>query len=389
MSNKSLLPKETIEFLADHRVGQYSSPSKIIYISTICLIFASLALLPSLSIDISVTSPGLLRPAVDISAIKIPSSGKISQVFVSINQQVMKGQKILTLDSAIVEQKISFISDEVTEDKLMVEDLNLLISGDHRLATITTPLYKQAFQRYSQSKQDLTIKHKKAKMDYNRNLKLHMEKVIADAEFENFQFELDRAKNELELLKQNQLSQWQSELSSYEKEIEENEAQLTQLKEEKNNLIIRAPMNGTIQSLTSIQKESQVFANQDIAQISPDTSSIVEAFVNPNDIGLLQKDMSVLFQVDAFNYNQWGLATGKVMDISNDIHIINEKPIFKVRCVLDKEYLQLKNGYKGYLKKGMTLQARFKVTERTLWQLLFDKVDDWLNPNTYQGANQS
>jgi HlyD family secretion protein len=28
----------------------------------------------------------------------------------------------------------------------------------------------------------------------------------------------------------------------------------------------------------------------------------------------------------------------------------------------------------------MSLTARFNVTERTLFQLLYDKVDDWLNP---------
>lgn len=71
--------------------------------------------------------------------------------------------------------------------------------------------------------------------------------------------------------------------------------------------------------------------------------------------------MAVRFQVDAFNYNQWGMATGKVLEISNDIYTIDEKPVFIVKCQLDKEFLQLKNGYKGYLKKGMTLQARFMI----------------------------
>ncbi|GHT22645.1 hypothetical protein AGMMS4957_13110 [Bacteroidia bacterium] len=42
--------------------------------------------------------------------------------------------------------------------------------------------------------------------------------------------------------------------------------------------------------------------------------------------------------------------------------------------------LQLKNGYKGNLKKGMTLTGRFYLTDRSLWQLLFDKVDNWVNP---------
>jgi hypothetical protein len=52
-----------------------------------------------------------------------------------------------------------------------------------------------------------------------------------------------------------------------------------------------------------------------------------------------------------------------------------------VRCKLDDNKLELKNGYVGYLKKGMGLQANFYVTRRTLFQLLYDKADDWLNPN--------
>ena len=39
-----------------------------------------------------------------------------------------------------------------------------------------------------------------------------------------------------------------------------------------------------------------------------------------------------------------------------------------------------KNGYKGDISKGMTLTARFLIANRSLWQLLYDKVDNWLNP---------
>jgi HlyD family secretion protein len=58
-----------------------------------------------------------------------------------------------------------------------------------------------------------------------------------------------------------------------------------------------------------------------------------------------------------------------------------KQPYFKVRCSLDQHELSLKNGYVGKIRKGMTLQARFFVTRRTLFQLLYDKADDWLNPN--------
>jgi HlyD family secretion protein len=60
--------------------------------------------------------------------------------------------------------------------------------------------------------------------------------------------------------------------------------------------------------------------------------------------------------------------------------MMNEQPVFRVRCSLDTKFLQLKNGYKGDLKKGMTLTGRFYLTDRSLWQLLFDKVDKWVNP---------
>ncbi len=79
-----------------------------------------------------------------------------------------------------------------------------------------------------------------------------------------------------------------------------------------------------------------------------------------------------------------GMASGKVIEVAHDIKIIDNKPYFEVRCSLNNEYLQLKSGYKGLLKKGMTLRAHFIITERSLWQLIYDKVDDWMNPNLWQ-----
>jgi membrane fusion protein, peptide pheromone/bacteriocin exporter len=108
---------------------------------------------------------------------------------------------------------------------------------------------------------------------------------------------------------------------------------------------------------------------------------IAEIYASPNDIGFLKVGMRTRMHVSAFHYHQWGLLEGVVKDISNDVMLVNNQPVFKVRCSLKQDFLTLKSGYVGKLKKGMTVQARFLVAERTLWQLLFDKADDWLNPN--------
>jgi len=119
---------------------------------------------------------------------------------------------------------------------------------------------------------------------------------------------------------------------------------------------------------------------QPIASISNDSNLLVECYVSPSDIGYIKENQQAAFQLDAFNYNQWGLAHGIVREISRDVITMNNQPVFRVRCSLDTKYLQLKNGYKGDLKKGMTLTGRFYLTDRSLWQLLFDKVDNWMNP---------
>ena len=52
---------------------------------------------------------------------------------------------------------------------------------------------------------------------------------------------------------------------------------------------------------------------------------------------------------------------------------------------MERDYLQLKSGRVGKLKKGMTVSAHFMVTRRSLFDLLYQKIDDWANPKQYEG----
>ena len=88
-------------------------------------------------------------------------------------------------------------------------------------------------------------------------------------------------------------------------------------------------------------------------------------------------------QLDAYNYNQWGVITGSVDEIYNDV-IVDEaqsRAYFRVNCTLNSTKLYLKNGYEGDVKKGMSAQVLFIVAKRSLVNLLYDKIDNWLNPN--------
>jgi len=173
---------------------------------------------------------------------------------------------------------------------------------------------------------------------------------------------------------------WQTSLRDLVNENMDLESSIIQNNKEKQNYVITAPISGSITHFTGIQAGNFLAPGQTICQISPARGLIVECYLSPSDIGYIRKNMSVNFQMDAFNYNQWGLGDGRVLEISPDIFQLENNAYFKVRCSLDQKHLTLKNGYKGNLTKGMSLTARFQVTERTLFQLLYDKVDDWLNP---------
>ncbi len=383
MPSYDIHPKETIEFTTEYHLARLSRTSHVIYLITILALITFCILLPFLFIDISVKSTGLLKAVSEVSSIRATSTGYITEVFIKENGTITKGQLLLDIRSPILEEKEQYLKAKLEEVKLFFSDVKNLSEENYRAPNYQpkTALYRQSLSNYYQKLNDRQNRFLKVEQDYNRNKKLYDQRVIAEAEFESYRFEFEKAKSDLELVRQEQLSEWQQELRNYEKDQTDYHNQLAQVLREEESLNIKSPVNGSVQNLAGIYPGSPVFPNQELAQISPDTNLIAEIYVSPNDIGLLRDGMDVRMQIGAFNYNQWGLLHGMINEISNDIQIINNQPIFKVKCSLDQDYLQLANGYKGKLKKGMTLEARFLVTQRSLWQLIYDKVDNWVNPN--------
>jgi membrane fusion protein, peptide pheromone/bacteriocin exporter len=361
------------------------SRTAIIYIGCIVCCFIALAAMPYLKTDVSVRSSALIRPASEVNTIRSIVSGRVKEAYLTENKKVKEGDLLYVMESETLNEQEHFAQEKMALKETFIMDAEMVISASKgqttKSPTFTNAVYSQSYFTYRQKLSELQTVFNKAKQAHDRQNKLYQEKVIAPMEFENFQFELKKAEDAIAQLKETQRSQWHSELKNLQEEKRELESQLIRLQKEKATLTIKAPVSGTVQNLNGVYAGSMVFANQELGQISPDTSMLIIAYVQPNDIGFIKKDMDVRLQVDAFNYNQWGMATGKVTAVPQDIKIIDNKPVFEVRCSLDKDFLQLKSGYKGFLKKGMTLQARFIVTQRSLWQLLYDKVDDWVNPN--------
>ena len=144
--------------------------------------------------------------------------------------------------------------------------------------------------------------------------------------------------------------------------------------------VIKAPVTVTIEQFAGIYEGTNIQSGQIIAGISPETDLIAEVYISPKDIGYLKEGTPLNIQVGAFNYNGWGMIKGEIINISDDYILLENQPVFKIRCKMERNQLSLRNGITGDVKKGMTIRARFLLAKRSLYQLLFDNVNDWLNP---------
>ena len=371
--NLSSDPINTLENL----IAKNKTKSISIYLVVVLAIAAFIALLPVITVDISSQSRGIIRSKTDNVPVTSAVSGKITTIKLKNNLLVQKGDTLLTISKENLETEKQLNDTIYNTNETVLQDLEMVLKGNSNLKTA---LIREEYYKYTTQKAELQSKVAQAQINYNRYKTLFDKGVIAKAEFEKYQFDLQFAKQALNSFVKQQMANWQNKKNELTLQLKNITGSNNKLNIEAQNYVLIAPITGTIENFNGVQMGSILNASQPIAHISPVDNLVVESTVSPNDIGLIKPNQKVKFQLDAFNYNQWGLLTGKVIDIDKNITLQENQAFFKVRCTLDSKELKLKSGYKTQVSKGMTLTTRYIITRRSLFDLLFDKVDDWLNP---------
>lgn len=380
-----LFPKEIIESTQEHNFSKHSTQSKLIYSTIVLALIGALSALPFIYTDVGVRGQGMIRPVTEVVKIASPVSARITSLRAAENSRIQQGDVIATLDDEDIQQQQLFIKSRVEELRKLISDVTLLTESatypEVSIQNLLTLRFKREIQEFKQqfiNHQQLIDRQMRL---LSREEELFNRDAISLASLEERQNSLQIEENKLKLFLEQKRNSWNQEKERDKRELDEAKTELQQLLNEQRRYIIRSPVTGTIQNINGILENSFLFTNQAIGEISPDTSLIAEVYVPPREIGLLREGMQVRIQIDAFDHNQWGTATGEIESISTDMIITENTPMFKVRCSINQTFLELPNGFRGILKKGMTLQARFIINRRSLFQLLYDNVDDWLNPS--------
>jgi multidrug resistance efflux pump len=363
-----------------------TSRSKVIYWIIIGIVILAIAVLPFIYVDISVQARGFFQSDIEKQTIYAPFQGKIVYTSIRDGRRISTGDTLFIIDSETLKAQQEALMQQIVENESSITDLDELTKIEVQSKQVTEDKFKTS--RYSAEynnfrKQQIIQfqKYQKAKTAHERNEVLYKQKIIPDADFENSLFASTVEAENLNQMLLYQKTIWQSDLTQRKNEAVKLNAGLKQFAEELNNRIVKSPIDGEIIQNLDIQTGSMVGLNQKMAEISPDGELVATCFVKPGDIGLINEMQKVRIQVDAFNYNEWGMLEGSIIDISDDMIVENgSTAYFRIKCKPSQTFLSLKNGHKASVKKGMSLNARIVVIRRSLFNLLFDKAYKWFDP---------
>ncbi len=355
-----------------------------IYYLVILLVFMGVGSLFFIHVLISVQAPGIVRPAQERTTIRSMVSGIIDSLYYKEGDQVEKNALILSIRDQAIPVKKQFNDEEIFLQKNFIHDLLLLTDNrsvpDQRKPLLYTALYKEQAKRFFSQEAEQRLNLKKANRELEVYSVLVKDRVISPIEFFDVQVQQGKVESACKAFRQQQFSIWQQDLINCRTKLAELLTQHEEIQARKESYCIRTPVSGILQGLSPRYPGSTIQPDETICSVSPEGQLVGECYVSTRDIGMLKQGQPVRFLIDAFNYNYFGVANGNISSLDNDFTLLDNKPVFKVICRFDQQKLKLNHGYQGQLKKGLTFQARFISTSRTLWQLLYDTMDNWFNP---------
>jgi HlyD family secretion protein len=287
-----------------------------------------------------VSASGKIQPEIEVK-LSPDVSGEIVGLYVNEGDSVRTGQLLLKIRPDNYESLLSRAEAQVNSSKASVE---------------------QAKSGQSQSESRLL----KAKIDYDRNKRLHDDKVISDADFDQFNSQYLVAKQDVESAKAN-VQAAVFNVKSTEAALKEARANLTKT-------TIYAPQSGTVSKLNVELGERVVGTSQmagtELLRIANLNKMEVRVNVNENDITRVSMNDTVIIDVDSYSASGRKFK-GIVYEIASSANAaaVSSDAVteFEVKIrILRSSYSDLIVGKRSYpLKPGMTASVEI-ITNRKL-----------------------
>ncbi|BAZ15617.1 HlyD family secretion protein [Calothrix sp. NIES-4071] len=301
-----------------------------------------------------------------------------------LEKQALVNQALQAIDSAVNDQKSA--QGRLAIDSRQVQRFSQLVNEG-----AVSPTQVEQLKKEEQESQRL---HQKAQSDIKQaQLRLAEEQNRYQTTVNQLESDIKQAKlrlieeqngyqsllqaGKLAVLKTTQqLKDLEAQYGTLKSQIAQIGSQITSLKLQLQQRVVRAPIDGVIFELPVTKAGAVVQPGQRIAQIAPKNAGFVlKAQMPSQDSGFLKKGMPVKVKFDAYPFQEYGIVEGKVSWISPDTKITQTPQgnieNFQLEIALNQQHIQ--NGQKRILlTAGQTATAEVIIRQRRVIDYVLD-----------------
>lgn len=138
---------------------------------------------------------------------------------------------------------------------------------------------------------------------------------------------------------------------------------------------IKSPVNGTIKVIEVSTKGEVLHPGQTIMEIVPQEESLlIEAQINPKDIGFISPEQDVIVKVSAYDFAVYGGLDGKLKNISADtVKDPQDNYYYVIQVKTDDNHLE-KDGKRFDIIPGMTVEVNILTGKRSILAYVFKPI---------------
>lgn len=382
-NDPSQLPdvKSQIQFY----LAGFSPFTRIFYLSLILIVLFGLAMLPFCYVNVITRTEGIIRPFQERTVVRSLMSATIQSVHCKDGDLVKKGDTLIVFQQLTYAAQKKYISQKIENCEKLICDLRLLTQhGLWQDSTISnrlqTSVYRSQYLYFYDQLQEKNILSKKLQKDIHLYDPLVRDKVIAQNEFADIRFQLLQASAVFQSQISRQISQWETELIEQQKQLIEFQTEKRNLVVNAQSYIIKAPITGTVLMQEPLYAGGSVLPSGELLSISPEQDLIVECWMSPADMVTIYHGQTITYSIPEIRNQMSTRLEGTVISIAEDYTLVNNKPMFKIRCSLNPKKVQLQNGFSYSLSRGLLLETRFILARKSYWELMYQQLYDWFNP---------
>jgi adhesin transport system membrane fusion protein len=336
--------------------------------------------------DQTVRSSGQVIAVARNQIIQAADGGVLTQLLVSEGQAVQAGQVVAKLESTRSEAGFQEIQAKLTalqaarmraraesSGELLTFDEKFDARGQFKLAQ--EQIYKQKKQGLNEDLALLNSSLLLSEEELRISQSLFKSGDLSQIELMKSQRQLHESQGRILTLKNKYLQDAKLELVRLEEEISSNQFKLNERQSLLDHSVLTTPVAGIVKVIRINTVGGVLRAGDELMQISPtESGQVIEAKINPSDIGELKVGLPVSIKLDAFDFSVYGMLNGNLSHISSDTLTesgANGSLQTYYRIQVELATMPVSDRIKPTdLKPGMTASLDIRTRSRSVWQYL-------------------